>query len=512
MNDEIKKLLIKYYTARIDIKNSGNSNNKVQVIKNDDPDALIFQPDWFHNWDGIGTQIESNKCSLTIKLKCINSGTLRFWLKGINYNDKLNNRFPVYIDYTIFEINGENLLHENKVASLDAPIYFGRNVSDGEILKIHIKWLPVNNNSKYEGPSLSLEKKVKSIPQLSCTSFGYPVLNGKLVIRNFSGYGPNFNTLFNDLNGSCESNWFASFLKNKFPDADFKINLFYVFNAHDNLSYPMRGKKVLFSLEDLNYRFLEMKLHYDRYALNHVDFAMGYDLINHPKYLRFPYWIVKHFLPNDSDEEIEKKINMWNTLNYKKNENIVAIASHDKWGVRTLIDNDINHMTDIKYAGKWKNNTSELWDNFNNNKHEYIKKFKFNICAENLISDGYITEKIFDAFTGDCIPLYAGAGNYLEPEVINPKALIRWDGKFEIEPDTTIFERAYYGEGSELKGKWVAYDDCNKDSIELFENILTDEKSYKEFIDQDRLLQSSTKFIIKKFKELEKHFERIIYS
>ena len=41
-----------------------------------------------------------------------------------------------------------------------------------------------------------------------------------------------------------------------------------------------------------------------------------------------------------------------------------------------------------------------------------------------MLVDAYVTEKIFDAFICDSIPLYAGGGDYLEPKLINPKAII----------------------------------------------------------------------------------------
>jgi hypothetical protein len=45
-------------------------------------------------------------------------------------------------------------------------------------------------------------------------------------------------------------------------------------------------------------------------------------------------------------------------------------------------------------------------------KHVVIKNYKFSICYENFIDyEGYITEKIFDSFFGDCVPVYLGASN-----------------------------------------------------------------------------------------------------
>ena len=115
----------------------------------------------------------------------------------------------------------------------------------------------------------------------------------------------------------------------------------------------------------------------------------------------------------------------------------------------------------------------------------FMSKFKFNLCAENLLDDAYVTEKIFNSITANCVPLYAGGGNYLEPEVLNPKFILRWSDDMS---------------------------DDNSDVIELFKNLLTDEKSYLEFKDQNPMLDTSKKYIINKFKELEKHFERLIYD
>ena len=129
-----------------------------------------------------------------------------------------------------------------------------------------------------------------------------------------------------------------------------------------------------------------------------------------------------------------------------------------------------------------------------------------------MIVDAYVTEKIFDAFQSDCIPLYAGGGNYLEPEVINPKAIVRWDAdkKFGCKPD--LLEKAHLGRFTHYPITWVADDDRNSDSIELFKNLLTDKKTYDEFKDQDRILPSGVKYVIKMFEDLEKHFERLIYG
>jgi hypothetical protein len=43
------------------------------------------------------------------------------------------------------------------------------------------------------------------------------------------------------------------------------------------------------------------------------------------------------------------------------------------------------------------------------NKYEVLSHYQFALCFENCIYPGYITEKIFDCFLANCIPIYLGA-------------------------------------------------------------------------------------------------------
>lgn len=59
-------------------------------------------------------------------------------------------------------------------------------------------------------------------------------------------------------------------------------------------------------------------------------------------------------------------------------------------------------------------------------KGEFLRNYRFNICYENCISSGYCTEKLFQAYLNDCIPIYNGDPNLLD--YINPKSLIYTKG------------------------------------------------------------------------------------
>ena len=521
LNKNFDSFLKKYYTARIDIKNYGKDNN-IMILKNNDPNSIIYRPDWLNDSLGSGIQIHSYNGCLDLKVKCINNGELKINLRGIDVRDKNGKRFPTYIDYTNFSVNNESILDHNELTCHDYPYRFSMLVHDSEIVDIHIEWMPFNSSSEFKVEESSnliqalneklsiMESQLRSIPQLSYTTLGYTVLDGRLTYRNITG--KHEHSVLDDFNGFCDNLWFTRYLQYKFPDEDFKINMFGVFNPHNNLAYPMEGKKVLYSIEELNNRFLEMKYKFGKYALDYVDLAMSYERFDHPKYLRFPYWIICHFSPESTDEDIEKKIDYFNSVNYEKSKNVAVVAQHDFSGTRTLVANDVNRFVNIDYASAWRNNTSEMYTKFHNNKFAYLNQFKFNICSENMLVDDYVTEKIFDAFFSDCIPLYAGGGNYLEPKVINPKAIVRWDGEKRFGCNPNLLKKAHMGRFVQYPVTWDVGDDRNSDSIELFKNLLTDKKTYDEFKDQDKILPSAAKFIIKMFEDLEKHFERLIYD
>lgn len=496
MNSEVLNLLMKYFTARIDIKNFGNDSNDIIINKISDWSAKYHYANWLTNNQGKGITIQSDSGSLDLELQCVNQGILKIWLRGIDCRDKRNNCFPVYIDYINFQINDEKIIEKNILTWHHEPYIYEKEVKNSEIIKIHIEWMPFNNFSEYDDKLFKIqerlnhiEKEVQTVPRLSCTPFGKSALDGKVIYRNWLTNIFPRRTLMDDIDGFCENQWFTRYLKNKFPNADFKINFFGPFGEHTTIKSEMNGKKVFFSGENLNQRsdanLNEMREKFDRYALDYVDFAMGYDIVKNPKYLRFPTWLRYEFPPDVNEEIIENTIDLWNSINYNKSRDVVNISSHDLWNIRTIIADDIENIVNITYAGKWRNNTNELKKNYNDNKFRFMTPFKFNLCAENLLDDAYVTEKIFDSIKSNCVPLYAGGGNYLEPEVLNSKFVLRWH-----DPDICD----------------------NSDTVELFNNLLTDEKSYYEFKEQNPILNSGKRFIINKFSELEKHFERLIYD
>lgn len=157
--EEFQNLLMKYFIARIDIKNTGNVQNNVSIIHANKFNANIYYPSWFENNHGKGMVIQSDCGVLDFELKCVNDGILKILLRAIVHRDKKGNRFPVYIDYTKLSINGTDILKKNKLVNYDAPYLFEQKVKDSEIIKIHVEWMPFNENSDFVNPMSSIHKK-----------------------------------------------------------------------------------------------------------------------------------------------------------------------------------------------------------------------------------------------------------------------------------------------------------------------------------------------------------------
>lgn len=147
---KVADLLIKYNSARIDVKNYGSLDNKIKLVDENFHLARIYFPEWFKSDEGEGMIIESEKNSINFRFECINDGILKIFLRGPDIYDKNQVRFPVYIDFTNLTINDELIFDENKLVWHDCPYIFEKEVKNSEIIDIHVEWLPFNKYSILE--------------------------------------------------------------------------------------------------------------------------------------------------------------------------------------------------------------------------------------------------------------------------------------------------------------------------------------------------------------------------
>lgn len=291
------------------------------------------------------------------------------------------------------------------------------------------------------------------------------------LYREYNQWGPE----------DLEKQWFVRFLRHHFPENKTVVNFFGPVSTPFFIKRQFEGKKVFYTGEDVEHPGTQLALYYGDYCLDHTDLSMGFGQVQHARYLRFPYWILTTFSPEDDAAAIKEKIKKINESHFEKSRECVLINKHDPAGTRELVYNGVKDILDVKLAGQWRNNTRELWDDFGNDKEAYLRTFKFNICAENNNTEYYVTEKIFDAFIAGCIPLYYGALNDPEPGLINREAVIFWNK-----------------EGNNVENR------------EKIRELKQNESFYREFLSRPKLLPAAADYVINRYAKLKEHFAGIL--
>jgi glycosyltransferase involved in cell wall biosynthesis len=126
--------------TRIDIKNIGTENSGVEIVESNVDKAEFKEPAYMVTPTGRGKVIENNKGALNFKVRAINSGSLTFFLRGIDLRGPDGKRIPAKVTYTSLRINGEEQLKAEQTVWHDIPFKFAKNVKDGDTFDVSITW------------------------------------------------------------------------------------------------------------------------------------------------------------------------------------------------------------------------------------------------------------------------------------------------------------------------------------------------------------------------------------
>ena len=242
----------------------------------------------------------------------------------------------------------------------------------------------------------------------------------------------------------------------------------------------IEGPKVFYPVENLH----DDCMNYADHLMfeNQVDLALGFDYFVEPNYMRFPLWPLYMFAPNASDEQIIRRcaeLRFPDVTNKKKFASLVA--RYDWHGTRSQIHDVIKHIDKVYCPSGVLHNDDALATEYQDDKAAYLKQFYFNICPENSDSYGYVTEKIFEAISAGCIPIYWGSMNDPEPGILNKEAIILWN----------------------MNGD-------NTENVKKIEELYSHPAMLKEFMEQPRLLPTSDEYILDMIHELESRLRKVI--
>jgi len=281
-----------------------------------------------------------------------------------------------------------------------------------------------------------------------------------------------------------EDCWFSQFIEYRNINPRKKIINFFSVYGSPKISSFKKSPKIFFTGENIFTDYFSSHNRYAKTYLRNYDLALGFNYLEQHNYLRLPLWIL-YIIPANADfATIQNLIETYNNSNFRFNKdrkNFCAnISRHDLNGIRKRIIELLNTIQQVSCAGTFMNNTNNLKDNYQDNKIEYLKTFKFNICPENSNSEGYVTEKLFEAITSGAIPIYWGSNNNPEPSIINPDAVLFYD---ENNPQQLI------------------------DKVNLFWN---DDKAYEEFCNIKPFKDNAAEEIWKTLNSLESKIKMIL--
>lgn len=153
---------------------------------------------------------------------------------------------------------------------------------------------------------------------------------------------------------------------------------------------------------------------------NLYDYAIGFDRLNNDdRYLRLPlYYLYNHQL--SFEKAIKKHVLPDKFFTGKTKFCNFIVSNGRQYSERDNFFKELDARKHVDSAGKYMNNMPN---------HErcgdilkFRESYKFTISFENSIMDGYITEKIVEAWASGTIPIYKG-GNGIEKD-FNTEAYI----------------------------------------------------------------------------------------
>lgn len=259
-----------------------------------------------------------------------------------------------------------------------------------------------------------------------------------------------------------------------------KVAVFSVFGDRSIIDKVHTDVKFFYSAENLKrINFAE----YADHALGNksIDLAMGFEVFEDPRYVRFPLWMDYVFPAESSEEGIRKICKQLRFPNIDgKDKFCCMIASNSADGLRKEMFEQISKIAKVDSAGRYLHNDDSLVTDFGDNKTAYMQKYALNICPENTSAYGYTTEKVFEAISVGCIPVYWGA-EFADKAVINEDSIIRWDRK-----------------------------DGGQSALKLIRELYANPKMLQEFLAQPRLLPTAEEYIIDTYATIERKFRELV--
>lgn len=278
-----------------------------------------------------------------------------------------------------------------------------------------------------------------------------------------------------------EEMWLSIFIRKHFPKANNKrININSVLGPEWMIKDNRKGVNIFYTGENLH----AQRFDHLTECLNksHFDLYVGFDKSEEQNHIRIPIWLMWCFPPEGditAINEIVRKMRFPKIDN--KREFCCMVSSHDWSGLRGEIMDNMQRLGAVSSAGAFRHNTDALQKEFGDDKVSFMSNYKFAICPENMDTEGYVTEKIFDAILAGCIPIYNGSKNKPEPEIINHDSIVFW----ETNKDNSL-------------------------AVNKIIDIMMSDDCYREFASQPRLKKHAEDYVVEMYHSLKRSLSSIL--
>lgn len=151
-----------------------------------------------------------------------------------------------------------------------------------------------------------------------------------------------------------------------------------------------------------------IKSQYNINLLNYFATVLSWndDLINKEKIKKFSYPVLTTYKGGISFSERKKSCMMCGN----KSSNFTHELYSERKKIIRFFKNDPHFFS--LYGNGWEDLNIKAYKGIAPFKYPILREHLFNFCLENTTNtQGYITEKIFDAFEAGCIPIYLGPAN-----------------------------------------------------------------------------------------------------
>ncbi len=156
---------------------------------------------------------------------------------------------------------------------------------------------------------------------------------------------------------------------------------------------------------------------------NLCDYALGFDYLQFgDRYMRYPIFLWRGY-----QEEFQRLIENRRMDDAPEKRDFCSfVVSNNKYAspFRIELFQKLNEYRAVASGGRLYNNIGK--PNGVEDKTAFLQQYKFHLAVENVSYEGYMTEKIMDAFFAGTVPIYWG--DCRVSEVIDPESFIDCTG------------------------------------------------------------------------------------